>query len=41
MRDKLIQAYPGVDTQKVWLVVQEHLPRLKHLITQVLIVVEG
>ena len=40
MRDKLIHAYSGVDTQKVWLVVQEHLPRLKHLITQVLHIVK-
>jgi len=32
MRDKLIHGYSGVDSHKVWLVVQDYLPHLKTFI---------
>ena len=36
MRDKVIHFYFGVRPEKVWLVVKEHIPRLRPLLRQAL-----
>jgi uncharacterized protein with HEPN domain len=36
MRDKLIHAYSGVDSYKVWMVIQDYFPRLKKSIEGIL-----
>ncbi|MEW6659681.1 MAG: DUF86 domain-containing protein [Thermodesulfobacteriota bacterium] len=36
MRDKLIHGYSGVDSQKVWMVIQNYFPRLKKSIGEML-----
>ena len=36
MRDKLINAYVGVDIEKVWLTVKDDLPVLKAQVVKIL-----
>ena len=41
MRDKVIHFYFGVQPEKVWLVVKEHIPRLRPLLQEVLQDLQG
>ena len=41
MRDKVIHFYFGVDPQKVWLVVKEHVPKMKPIVRKVLKELKG